>query len=146
MSSQRLGQGIEKTLWKGRSQILWSFFCPLCKGSRKVPFRSKLAAIQFFRFGLTAVVFTMVFWNFFHLKGLYSVFLFWAIFDAAYWWRLRAALPCPQCGFDPYLFLIDEKWAKKEVEAHWRKKFAEKGIPYPERKGAKPLESPPPGL
>ena len=46
---------------------------------------------------------------------------------------MRAALPCQQCGFDPYLFLIDEEWAKKEVEQHWRKKFADHGIPYPEK-------------
>jgi hypothetical protein len=27
--------------------------------------------------------------------------------------------------------MIDEKWAKREIEDHWKKKFEEKGIPYP---------------
>jgi hypothetical protein len=40
-------------------------------------------------------------------------------------------LACNHCGFDPYLYLIDVPRAREVVENHWRKKFAEKGIPYP---------------
>jgi hypothetical protein len=34
--------------------------------------------------------------------------------------------------------LIDVPRAREVVENHWRKKFAEKGIPYPEKNGGKP--------
>ncbi|MBI2712650.1 MAG: hypothetical protein HYX41_07350 [Bdellovibrio sp.] len=96
---------------------------------------------------LTAVFFTICTSPWLAWKGIVSVFPFWAGFEFIYRWRMRAALPCPHCGFDPYLFLIDEDWAKKEVEAHWRKKFADHGIPYPEKgkpaEGASPPASPP---
>jgi hypothetical protein len=42
-------------------------------------------------------------------------------------------MACPQCGFDAFLYMVDVKRARAEVEAHWRKKFAEKGVPYPEK-------------
>jgi hypothetical protein len=70
-------------------------------------------------------------WKWMSWKGIVSFVPFWTIFELGYRWKMRAALGCPQCGFDPYLFLVDAKWARKEIEAHWRKKFAEKGIPYP---------------
>ena len=57
---------------------------------------------------------------------------FWAIFEVIYRWRTRALLPCKECGFDPYLYLIDPELAKKEVEDYWKKKFDDKGIPYPD--------------
>ena len=52
-------------------------------------------------------------------------------FEGYYRSRVRIALSCPHCGFDPYLYLTDVKRARQEIEAYWRKKFAEKGIPYP---------------
>jgi hypothetical protein len=54
---------------------------------------------------------------------------------------------CPQCGFDPFLYMVDVKRARNEVETHWRRKFAEKNIPYPERpKAPEPLEPQPGGV
>lgn len=59
---------------------------------------------------------------------------FWAIFEAIYRMRMRDALVCDECGFDPVLFLVDNKKAAKAVEAHWRKRFEQRGLPYPEKK------------
>ena len=43
-------------------------------------------------------------------------------------------LACPHCGFDPYLYLADVKLARQEIEEHWKRKFAEHGIPFPSPK------------
>jgi len=83
--------------------------------------------------GLTSVMFTVICWNWLGWKGVFSFFPFWTLFEFVYRWRMRGLLPCPKCGFDPYLFLMDEDKAKSEIESHWRKKFAERGIPFPEK-------------
>ncbi len=70
-------------------------------------------------------------WRWFEWRGVVSFVPFWLIFEAVYRARCRGILNCTQCGFDPYLYLIDTRRARAEVESHWRKKFAEKGIPYP---------------
>ena len=56
--------------------------------------------------------------------------------------KVRAALRCERCGFDPFLYLVDVKRARLEIENHWRKKFEEKGIPYPEEKSPDPIAHP----
>ena len=89
------------------------------------------SARHFFQIILTSLVFTLICWNWLGWKGVFSFFPFWAVFEVAYRWRVRVLLQCRQCGFDPYLFLIDEEWAKREIETHWKKKFQEKGIPFP---------------
>lgn len=81
-------------------------------------------------------------WNWFEWKGVVSFLPFWTFFEMVYRSRVRAALACTQCGFDPYLYLIDVPRAREVVENHWRKKFAEKGIPYPEKSAAKPSGAP----
>jgi hypothetical protein len=123
----------KKSLWKERDGNVWSFFCPLCRANRKVPFRSRPGGFkQTFQIGVTAAFFTLVTWNWFDWKGIVSFVPLWAIFEAVYRTRTRAHLNCPHCGFDPYLYLVDIKKARREIEDHWRKKFAEKGIPFPE--------------
>ncbi len=123
-----------KTFWQDRYSNLWCFLCPLCKGPRRVPFRPRPGGFkQVSQVVLTALFFTVVTWSFFGWKGIISIVPFWTIFESVYRWRTRVALACPQCGFDPYLFLLDVKVAGKEVDAHWRKKFADKGVPYPEK-------------
>jgi glutaredoxin len=75
----------------------------------------------------------IVTWPLFTWKGIVVIVPFWTIFETVYRARTRAALACPHCGFDPYLFARDIKLAAQEVDTHWRRKFAEKGVPYPER-------------
>jgi hypothetical protein len=82
--------------------------------------------------GLTSVVLMLATWKWFEWKGIVSFFPLWALFEMIYRSKVRASLACIHCGFDPYLYLIDVPRAREVVENHWRKKFAEKGIPYPE--------------
>jgi hypothetical protein len=124
-----------KTLWQPPSKgAPWSFFCPLCKIPRKLPTHPKPQPRHFLQIFLTAAFFTVLTWKIFNWKGLVSFIPFWVVFEVIYRSRMRVALVCKKCGFDPYLFLIDSNLAKREVDLHWRKKLEEKGIPYPEPK------------
>ncbi len=154
MGSRRLNQRlkleekIKSPFWRDRYSTLWCFICPLCEATRKVPFRPKPEGFrQVFQVVLTSIIFMLVSWKWMNWKGIVSFFPFWMVFETVYRWKIRAALSCPQCGFDPYLFLVNEKWARREVDAYWRKKFADKGIAYPESGGPSvakaPLVSPP---
>lgn len=44
--------------------------------------------------------------------------------------KLRAMVPCPLCGFDPYLQLIDAKRAKEKTVEFWKKKFEDNGLEF----------------
>ncbi len=70
-------------------------------------------------------------WPWFGIKGIVIFLPLWLGFESFYRTRVRAAAACDQCGFDPYLYAQDVDLAKREMQAHWRRKFAEKGIPYP---------------
>ncbi|MFL5812764.1 MAG: hypothetical protein ACJ763_04250 [Bdellovibrionia bacterium] len=81
-------------------------------------------------------------WSWFEWKGIVSFFPLWSVFEVIYRARVRAALACDRCGFDPYLYLIDVPRAREVVENHWRKKFADKGIPYPSKPSLNPSGAP----
>ena len=123
-----------KNFWKEKHSDLWSFYCPLCTSARRIPYRPQPGGLrQVSQVAITAIFFTLVCWNYFSWKGLISVLPFWTLFEIIYRARVRAALNCPHCGFDAFLYLTDVQRARAEVENHWRKKFAEKGIPFPEK-------------
>ncbi len=127
-----------KSLWKAdRRDQGWGFICPLCRLERKVPTHPTPQPRHFAQILLTSAFFTLLTWTLFEWKGLVSFIPFWCIFEVIYRTRARASIYCKNCGFDPYLFLRDSDLAKKEVETHWRKKFEQKGIPYPEPNGKK---------
>jgi hypothetical protein len=136
-----------KTLWKNKGHSHgWSFICPLCRINRKVPLPPSPQPRHFVQVLITSAFFTVLTWNLFQWKGFVSFIPFWCIFEVIYRTRARATLYCKNCGFDPYLFLINSDLAKKEVEGHWRKKFEEKGIPYPEPKAKRIRQQPAPQL
>lgn len=85
---------------------------------------------------LTSIVFALATSHWFSWKGIVVFVPLAIVFEIVYRSRARVALNCPHCGFDPYLYLTDIKRAREEIEAHWRRKFAEKGIPYPEKDAA----------
>ncbi len=123
-----------KTIWNDQGEP-WSFICPLCEADRRVRFNPHPANFKYIaKVALTSLIFMFAAWPWFHWKGLVVFVPLWAVFEFTYRWRMRAAIICPHCGFDPYLFSIDMDWAKEEIEAHWRKKFEEKNIPYPDPK------------
>lgn len=132
-----------KTLWRDQTHTQgWSFICPLCRLSRRVPMHPKPQPRHFGQVLLTSAFFTLLTWSLFTWKGLVSFIPFWCTFEVFYRTRARATLFCKNCGFDPYLFLQDTDLAKQEVETHWRKKFEQKGLPYPEPKTKKVISNP----
>ena len=120
-----------KSVWRENQKDIWSFYCPQCKIPRKVPYRPQPSAKNYAQVGLTAVVFTLLTWNWFTWKGLVAFVPLWVIFETIYRSRMRAALNCENCGFDPVLYLVDTQRAREEIQNHWKKKFEERGIPYP---------------
>jgi hypothetical protein len=119
----------------GRHSEHWTFFCPLCKRQRSLPQRPEpYRARHILQITLTAATFTLLTWSWFNWRGMVSFLPFWVIFELVYRSRARAAMRCRHCGFDPFLYLTDLPRAQREVEEHWKQKFAEKGIPYPEKK------------
>jgi hypothetical protein len=121
-----------KSLWRERHSRAWSFFCPQCRAARKVSTHPDPGRLEnYARVALCSVVFTIAGWQWFTWKGIVSFVPFWAAFEVFHRARMRTLMACPHCGFDPYLYLADVKLARQEIEDHWRRKFAEHGIPYP---------------
>lgn len=122
-----------KLLWKQPKQAPWMFYCPLCRSQRALPCPPQPSGRKHgLQIGLTAAIFTLVTWHWFAWKGFVSFFPMWVAFEAIYRTKVRGTLNCSHCGFDPYLYMVDVKRARNEVESHWKAKFAEKGIPYPD--------------
>jgi hypothetical protein len=135
-----------KSQWQQKYHQIWGFYCPLCKVERRIPYRPKPGGFrQISQVALTSALITIGLWKWLAWKGILSFLPLWTGFEVIYRSRVRAALICSSCGFDPYLFLSNEEKAKDEIETHWRKKFTEKGIPYPERKTPADPRSPAPG-
>jgi hypothetical protein len=132
----------KKVFWKEKGTKPYSFICPLCTSQRKIPYQPRPTPRHYVQIGLTAACLMLLTWPIFGWKGFVSFIPLWTVFEILYRGKVRGALSCPQCGFDAYLYMVDVKRARTEVESHWRKKFADKGIPYPEK--PQPLEPPTP--
>jgi hypothetical protein len=117
--------------WQENRTDIWSFYCPQCKIPRRVPYKAKPGLKHYAQVGLTAVIFMLLTWTWFSWKGIVAFIPLWTVFEVIYRGRVRAALSCDSCGFDPVLYLVDAKRARRDIEDHWKKKFEEKGIPYP---------------
>ncbi len=130
----------KKVFWRGRSSQPYAFICPLCTSQRKIPYQPKPTLRHYVQIALTAACVTLATWPFFGLKGFVCFVPIWTVFEVLYRGRVRGAMLCPHCGFDPYLYLVDVPRARTEIDQHWRRKFAEKGIPFPE----KPADPTPP--
>jgi hypothetical protein len=110
------------------------FFCAGCGRERKLAPPAKAGSLRFFAHVVIATgFFSLLSWPWMGFKGL----LAWVIpvgfvMEALHRLKMRSALECPDCRFDPFLYLSDQKRAVSQVEDAWRKKFKEKGIPFPE--------------
>lgn len=134
-----------KSYWREKQVDAWTFYCPFCKVPRKVPYRPRPTQKHLMQVFLVSLAFTGAFWKVFAWKGLVSFLPLWILFEFVYRLQVRGALYCSQCGFDPYLYLVDVKRAKSEIRDFWRKKFEERGIPFPEASGQPqaPQKNPP---
>lgn len=74
--------------------------------------------------GLTAVIVTLLTYQWFSWKGMVTFVPLWIAFETLYRVKFREALVCPHCGFDPHLYKMDIQKAREEVRAHWERKQA----------------------
>ncbi len=111
------------------------FFCASCKRERWQSPPAKAGSLKFFaHVAITTAFFSALFWPWMGFKGLLAFLVpVGLVLEAMYRLKMRSAVVCPDCGFDPILYLSDRKKAVRRVEQAWRKKFEEKGLPYPEK-------------
>ena len=124
------------TIWKKIEDSGFRFYCVGCNRERRLAPPAKVGSPKFFgHILLTTAFLTMLAWPIFQFKGM-GVFLIpvGIAFEAFYRMKMRSNLVCPDCSFDPILYLVDREKAVLQVENVWRKKFEEKGFPFPDRK------------
>ena len=142
VSSKDLNEIDIVTIWKPRYSNLWKFYCPVCKSDRRVPYRAKPGGFkQISQVFLTTAFLTLLTWPWFEWKGIVAIVPIWTVFEVYYRLSVRSALVCPHCGFDPYLYMVDVQKARSEMDVFWRKKFEEKGIPFPGKNGVNTVPS-----
>jgi hypothetical protein len=129
-----------QSFWKKIEAAGFKFYCVSCSKERRVSPPAKIGSLKFFGHILISTAFaTLLTWHWLNWKG----FVFFAIpvglvFETVYRLKMRATLVCPDCSFDPILYLVNRDQAVAQVEQAWRKKFEEKGLPYPEKKAPAP--------
>jgi len=110
----------KQRVWKESPNQAFTFYCPLCMASRRIPMHPKAGQpIHFVRIALLTLVFTLLTWEWFGPKGLVAFVPFWIIFEVLYRAKVRGALACKKCGFDPALYLVDTQKARVAVQEHW---------------------------
>ena len=120
-------------------QTGFQFYCVCCHKERRIVSPAKIGTARFwFHILLTSVFFSLFTWPWMGWKGIVALFVpIGLVFEGFYRLKMRTALVCPECKFDPILYLVDRKKAAHQVELRWREKFQEKGWTYPEKKGAR---------
>jgi hypothetical protein len=90
--------------------------------------------IHFAQVGITTLLLAIAvryFYPWIGWKALVSFVPLWIAFETIYRGRVRAHVTCGKCGFDPVLYLVDVEKTRAAIRDHWRKRFKEKGIPFP---------------
>ncbi len=125
-----------KSIWKRIESEGFRFYCVGCNRERRLAPPAKAGSPKFFAHILvTASFLTVLTFHWLQIKGfVFFVIPVGLVFEAIYRMKMRDALVCPDCAFDPVLYLVDQKKAVRQVEEVWRKKFEEKGFPYPGEK------------
>jgi hypothetical protein len=120
----------------GKSVFKSNFYCVGCNRERRLSAPARVGSVRFFtHIAITTAFCTLITWPWLGIKG--AAFFLIPVglgFEMIYRLKMRADLICPDCNFDPTLYLVDPAKAARQVEDTWRKKFEEKGIPYPETK------------
>lgn len=124
-----------KSIWQERYTKNFRFYCPMCAAARQIGIHPKPGQpIHFVQVGITTVVFALglhQIWPWIGVKALVAFVPFWIVFEIVYRAKVRASVTCQRCGFDPVLYLSDIDRTREAIREHWRKRFEEKGIPFP---------------
>lgn len=102
----------------------FSFFCPFCAVERRLKSRPDVNRPKYvFQVGLTSAVVTLIGWSWLGWKGLVSFIPLWIGFEIIYRLNTRTQLVCPDCGFDPFLYLADLKKARSQIEMTLKQRY-----------------------
>jgi hypothetical protein len=124
-----------KSIWREIERKDFRFYCAGCHRERRLFAPPKVGTFRhFFQVFIATSFFTLLTWPLWEWKGVVAFIPIWIAFEAIFRMKMRSALVCNDCGFDPILYLVDSKKAAAAVEQHWRKRFEEKGWAYPEKK------------
>ena len=133
---QDIIRAASKSIWRERYTKDFSFYCPMCTSPRRIGMHPRPGRpIHFAQVGITAIFLTLITAHFLPWIGWKAIVCFvplWIGFETIYRAKVRAAVACGQCGFDPALYLVEPGKARHAIREHWRKRFEEKGIPFPE--------------
>ena len=134
-----------KSIWKDIEQKGCRFYCVGCQKERRVSAPAQVGSPPFFaHIFFTTLFFSLLAWPWMSWKGIFVFTIpVGLVFETFYRLKMRAALICPECSFDPMLYLVDRNKAVQQVELAWRKKFEEKGIPFPDKKNRGKRAAPP---
>jgi hypothetical protein len=126
----------KKSLLKQSQNQTSKFYCVGCNRERRQVTPAKVGSPEFFaQILVTTAFFSMLTWPLMHWKGIFAFLIPVGLgFEVFYRMKVRGALVCPDCQFDPILYLSDRPKALRQVEEAWRLKFAEKNLPFPERR------------
>jgi hypothetical protein len=136
-----------KQVYKQIKSRGFKFYCVGCSRERRQTMPATLGSPRFFmNIAITTAFCAMLTWPWLHFRGLFAFLIpVGLVMEALARMKLRGALVCPDCNFDPILYLSDRPKALQQVEVAWRTKFAEKNLPFPERrKGSKNSSRTPP--
>jgi len=130
-----------KSIWKKIEASGFKFYCVGCNRERRIHPPAKIGSpLFFFQIVLTSAALTAAIYPWFGFKGFaFLVIPVGIVFESFYRMKMRAALVCPDCEFDPILYLVDRKKAAHQVERVWRKKFETMGLPFPDKNQKKPV-------
>ena len=134
-----------KQIYKKIEKQGFKFYCVGCNRERRQALPARLGSFRFFmHMILTTGFLSLLTWHWLHWKGIFAfVIPVGLVFEALARMKVRYSLVCPDCHFDPILYLSDRPKALRQVEEAWRAKFAEKNLPFPEsRKSSRVLKKP----
>lgn len=118
--------------WLKQANQTFHFFCPQCRAERRLPGTPRIQARHWIQIALTTGVLTLALYPWLEWKGLVTFVPTWTLFEYIFRTRVRVALACPYCGFDPFLYMRDVKKARSEMVRFSRAKYEARGVPYPE--------------
>ncbi len=125
-----------RSIWRERYTKGFKFFCPMCSSPRRIGLHPRPGhPLHFAQVGITAVFITLIvtyFWPWIGWKAIVCFVPLWIGFETIYRAKVRDSVSCGKCGFDPVLYLVEPSRARHAIREHWRKRFEEKGIPFPE--------------
>jgi hypothetical protein len=101
---------------KQNQKLKTECFCALCSSKRTLRYSRHLQGRHYLQMVVLVIGISAASFPYFHLKGLFTLPLIWAIFESIHKSLYRRDLKCPYCGFDPTWYKKDINLARRKVE------------------------------